>query len=241
MKRCFASPIHIYALRDQLLRSQATAPGNPSFRGEGGAEARAGTGRHPAHRAAGFRTSATGSSLEAGLRGTFARPGEAPAPAGGSAPPRRSSALLAGALRAHGEPGAASPARRRKAQGEGAVCAGQARPARRRRGPAAAGARAAGRPHYLQHERAQVRGGSLQPAQRVWRRPVRAGEGRACAGATVRLLNQAGRPPSDACASPAPAREGRGLSRPAPSPCPVAEPCGALGGKCGLRALASGY
>lgn len=72
---------------------------------------------------------------------------------------------------------AASSVERWKAQRESSVCAGQAGAALRRRWATAAGTRATGHSHYLQHERAQVRGGGLQSAQRIRRRHVRAGKG----------------------------------------------------------------
>ncbi|XP_063510645.1 THUMP domain-containing protein 1 isoform X1 [Pongo pygmaeus] len=61
---------------------------------------------------------------------------------------------------------------RREAQRQGSVCAGQARSALRRWWAPSARARATGHPHHLQYERAQVRGGGLQPAQRIRRRHV---------------------------------------------------------------------
>uniref|UniRef100_A0A7N9CXD0 THUMP domain-containing protein 1 n=1 Tax=Macaca fascicularis TaxID=9541 RepID=A0A7N9CXD0_MACFA len=61
---------------------------------------------------------------------------------------------------------------RREAQRQGSVCAGQARSALRRWRAPSARARATGHPHHLQHERAQVRGRGLQPAQRIRRRHV---------------------------------------------------------------------
>ena len=56
------------------------------------------------------------------------------------------------------------------------MCAGQGGAALRRRWATAAGTRATGPTHYLQHEPAQVRGGGLQSAQRIRLRRVRAGK-----------------------------------------------------------------
>lgn len=70
---------------------------------------------------------------------------------------------------------------------------GQAAPRRR----AAAGGRHARHPHHLQHERAQVRGGGLQPARRVRGPALRARAG-ACGragGARGGLAGRGGRTP----------------------------------------------
>uniref|UniRef100_A0A7M4EF71 THUMP domain-containing protein 1 n=1 Tax=Crocodylus porosus TaxID=8502 RepID=A0A7M4EF71_CROPO len=84
-----------------------------------------------------------------------------PAPRGGGTWP--------GWRRHHGGPG-------QEAAAQGAVRAGPSSEAGPRRGAAAAGAGHAGHPHHVQHERAQVRGGGLQPAGRVRRAALRARE-----------------------------------------------------------------
>lgn len=197
----------------------------------------------PRLKPAGIRTRAA--ETEAWGRGP-AWPARAPdvpgarAPAGvGTARGAGKHVWLAAAATHHDEPRPwrASSAWRREAQGQGPVRAGQAGSARPRRRAPSAGARHAGHSHHLQHERAQVRGGSLQPAQRIRRRPVWAGKGMALGRlAGLKPPGEAGRPAASTRMRER--RRGGVAARVAPPPARwVVGPCRAASWKCSRPAL----